>query len=115
MNLQWLYILSYSLAALWIIAAVGRRLFQQGAAFLKTLFPHNELDLYINRLLLTGYYLLNMGYAAIRLSQEKELDSLIQLVEIWSEQIGLLCLLLGGIHFSNLILLSLLSKSKITF
>lgn len=114
MNLQWLYIIFYSLAALWIITAVGQHLFRQGAPFLKTLFPHNGLDLYINRLLLTGYYLLNMGYAALRLSQKKELDSIVQLIEIWSEQIGLLCLLLGGIHFSNLILLSLLSKSKIT-
>ncbi len=114
MDLQWIYIILYFSAALGIIALVGQHLFRHGAPFLKVLFPHDELHLYLNRLLLIGYYLLNAGYAALNLISDKGFKSAAQVLETWSEQIGLLCLMLGIIHFLNLIWLYLLSKSNIT-
>lgn len=113
MDFQWSYIILYLIAALGIIALVGRHLFKHGAPYLKMLFPHEDLGLYLNRLLLTGYYLLNAGYAAVQLMQGVNFSSWHQVLSVWSEQIGLLCLLLGGIHFANLAWLYLLSKSNI--
>lgn len=112
--MQWTYIITYLILALWIIFIVGARLYNQGASYLKALFPSEGLDLYINRLLLTGYYLINAGYAVYNLVQHRSIDSSAELISLVAHNIGFLCLLLGSIHFGNIIILFQLSKSILT-
>ncbi len=111
--MQWIYIIIYLILALLIIFAVGGHLFKNGTPFLKALFPSGELDLYINRLLLTGYYLLNIGYAVYNLVAHETIQSNASLIQELAHNIGFLCLILGAIHFSNLIVLYQVSKSSI--
>tara|TARA_Y100001934_G_C12358799_1_gene779521 strand:+ start:1486 stop:1848 length:363 start_codon:yes stop_codon:yes gene_type:complete len=114
MNWQWIYIFLYLLAAVWIIFAVGSHLFRNGAPFLKTLYPEKDLDRFINRMLLTGYYLLNLGFAVYNLVQNENLENWTDLIRLWAENIGLLCLILGSIHYSNLIVLYAISNSSLS-
>ncbi len=111
--MQWIYIILYLCLALLIIFAVGTHLFRHGAPFLKALFPNDQLDIFINRLLLTGYYLINIGYAVFNLVQNQILDRSSQLINLLAHNIGVLCLILGTIHVLNLIVLYNLSKSSI--
>jgi hypothetical protein len=112
MSLQWTYLLLYIGCALLIIIAVGSHLFKHGSPFLKELFPDAGLHHYINKLLLTGYYLLNIGFAVYKLAGQNEMDRWVTLIHSLSQSIGLLCLILGSIHFGNLIILFFLSKSN---
>jgi len=112
MDFQWIYIITYLLAASWIIFGVGNHLFKNGAPFIESLYQEEGLALYINRMLLTGYYLINLGYAVYKLIQAHRLASWSDLIGAWAEQIGLLCLVLGSIHYCNLIALTLFAKNK---
>ncbi len=98
-----------------IILKVGWLIHREGAVYLYELFPsEHDFAGYINRLLLIGYYLLNLGYATFSL-----IDWHWPLNHDWQfaivslcENIGLIALLLGIIHFFNLIGLQVLKHFK---
>lgn len=103
----------YLLLIAFIIIRVGWLIYREGAVYLHELFPNNRaLGDYINRILLIAYYLLNLGYAALSLiswtwrAQVTWLDALQSL----AENIGLICLILGVIHFINLIALQVFKQ-----
>ena len=110
MSLLWIYIITYFLAALWIILGVGHHLFRHGAAFLEDLFPHGETATALNRILLLGYYLLNIGYAILHLSELPLIDSWTRFTNALSQSIGTLSVLLAMIHYFNLISLQLFAR-----
>ena len=112
--MEWTYIISYLLIELLIIFLVGGHLFKHGAPCLKALFPSEGLDKFINRLLLTGYYLINAGFAIYSLVHNYLFTNWSRVIELLAHDIGFLCLLLGGIHFANLFILFQVSKSSIT-
>lgn len=108
------YIISYLSIEILIIFLVGGHLFKHGAPYLKALFPLEDLDKFINKLLLTGYYLINIGFAIYSLVHGYVFQSWSTVIEILAHDIGFLCLMLGAIHFGNLLILFQLSKSSIT-
>jgi hypothetical protein len=98
-----------------LILKIGWLIYREGAVYLHDLFPADLLLAnYINRLLLIGYYLLNLGYAAVSLMAwrwGKTNDWYYALVSL-AENIGLICVLLGIIHLINLIALQMLKHFK---
>tara|TARA_R110001592_G_scaffold362114_1_gene675031 strand:- start:84279 stop:84635 length:357 start_codon:yes stop_codon:yes gene_type:complete len=98
-----------------IILKVGWFIYREGAVYLYELFPaEQDLAQYLNRLLLIGYCLLNLGYASVSLiawQWPSENDWQYALVSL-AENIGLIALLLGLIHFFNLIGLQVLKHFK---
>lgn len=98
-----------------IILKVGWLIYREGAVYLYELFPaEQDLAQYLNRLLLIGYYLLNLGYASVSLIAWQwplENDWQYALISL-AENIGLIALLLGLIHFFNLIGLQVLKHFK---
>jgi membrane-bound ClpP family serine protease len=82
---------------------VARTLFNNGRTFLVDIFHGNEaLADSVNKLLLTGFYLINIGYATLTLRSTDEIGSYQQSVEELSIKIGTIILILGGMHFFNL-------------
>lgn len=82
---------------------VARTLFTNGRTFLVDIFHGNEpLADSVNKLLLTGFYLINIGYATLTLRSTDEIGSYQQSVEELSIKIGTIILILGGMHFFNL-------------
>ncbi|UOQ78275.1 hypothetical protein MUN84_06740 [Hymenobacter sp. 5516J-16] len=82
---------------------VARTLFKNGRTFLVDIFHGNEpLADSVNKLLLTGFYLINIGYATLTLRSTDAVTSYQQSVETLSIKIGTIILILGGMHFFNL-------------
>ncbi len=84
----------------------GRVLFKNGRPFLLDIFQGNDkLADSINRLLLMGFYLLNIGYISLSMYNPMEILSVEHLVENLSSKIGVILLILGGAHLANLLIL----------
>lgn len=92
--------LAISLAAtVW----VARTLERNGRVFLVDAFQGNaELADSVNRLLVVGFYLINVGYATLALHTYATLDSTRGAIELICDKIGVVLLVLGLMHFFNL-------------
>jgi len=110
-------ILTYSIYLVVSIALtiwVAKTLFKNGQVFLVEIFHGNkELADSVNNLLLVGFYLINIGYAVYILQEANAIVNLQQVIERLSIKIGLIILILGGMHFFNLfIFFNLRRKAK---
>lgn len=112
-NLNIMSYLLYSLATLYIIYFLGKYFHKHGRVFILALYNNNvaEADA-TNNLLLTLYYLLNMGYTILQLYFWVPITSWMHLLGIISYKISLILMLLAGIHYINMLTIYLLSKSK---
>lgn len=82
---------------------VGRTLFLNGRIFLVEVFHGNEdLADSVNHLLVVGFYLVNLGYVSLALKIVGDVDSPRASIEALASKIGLVLLVLGGMHFFNL-------------
>jgi len=66
----------------------------------------------INRLLLLGYYLLNLGYVALMIKAWKTVDSFTELVSSIAQMTSTIMLSLAIVHFCNMTIIYLLSKRR---
>lgn len=82
---------------------VARTLVKNGRVFLVDAFLGNEsLADSVNHLLAVGFYLVNIGYVALALKYGEKPVDLTLAIESLSSRIGLVLLVLGGMHFFNL-------------
>lgn len=90
---------------------VARTLFKNGKIFLIDIF-HGNKDLAdsVNNLLLVGFYLINIGYAVYTLQVTYDITNVREVIESLSIKIGLIILILGGMHFFNLYIFFTLRK-----
>jgi p-aminobenzoyl-glutamate transporter AbgT len=90
---------------------VGRTLFRNGRIFLLETF-HNQAEIAdsVNRLLLVGFYLINIGYSVYTLQILGNVEDVRQMIETLSIKIGLIILILGAMHFFNLFVFFQLRK-----
>jgi hypothetical protein len=58
----------------------------------------------VNRLLVVGFYLLNLGYAFLTLKAASPTVTGVQAIETLAMKLGALFLSLGGLHFFNMYL-----------
>src|SRR4051794_5781289 len=82
---------------------VARTLHKNGRIFLVDSFLGNEpLADSVNHLLVVGFYLINIGYVTLALKYGAAAASAQEALETLSTKIGLVLLVLGGMHFFNL-------------
>ncbi len=82
---------------------VARTLFKHGRVFLVDVFAGNEaIADSVNHLLVVGFYLINLGFIAFFLKAGDPVNSAQVAVEFLSTKIGVVVLVLGGMHFINL-------------
>ncbi len=92
---------------------VGKSLYKNGRLYLQQIFQQNEqLIDPINKVLLTGYYLLNVGYVFVLMVQQLPIYTYDHLIEVLSSRVGIILVSLGGIHFFNLAVLYLISRKN---
>lgn len=65
----------------------------------------------VNKTLLTGYYLINIGYAVYSLRIWDKVDSWLELLETTGIKTGFIVLMLGVMHIINVIVLLLRRKA----
>jgi hypothetical protein len=86
---------------------VGRTLHKNGRVFLVDVFHGNEaLADSVNHLLVVGFYLINFGYVSLALKLGYTIETAEQSVEALSVKIGMVLLVLGGMHLFNLFVFS---------
>jgi len=102
----WTYI-SYLSLSIVLTVWVARTLNKDGRIFLVDAFGGNEpLTDSINHLLLVGFYLINIGYVSLALKEGVAPADLRGVLELLSTKIGVVLLVLGGMHFFNLFVFS---------
>ena len=83
---------------------LARTLSQNGALFLEDVFEERPgLAHSVNRLLVVGFYMLNLGYAFLILRSNHDVGAL-DAVELLIAKLGLLLVSLGVMHFINMAL-----------
>lgn len=98
---------------IFIIVYVGKYFYTHGRIFIIDLLHGNvSLADHINRLLLTGYYLLNIGYAFIKLKQWQKIQNYEEWFSSLAGNMGMLVLILAVLHYINMLSIYLLSKSN---
>jgi hypothetical protein len=95
----------------YITVYVGRALYKSGEPFLVDSFHNNKVMAKVfNMFLLTGYYLLNLGYATFSINGWGSISSFSELIEDVSTHLGTLVLLLGIMHYINMYSFTRFSK-----
>ena len=56
----------------------------------------------VNHLLVVGFYLINIGFVTLYLKVQREVEAVQGIFEALSGKVGVVLLVLGGMHFFNL-------------
>jgi hypothetical protein len=92
----------YATISIALTVWLARVLAKNGAVFLRDVF-HDKPDLAdaVNRLLVVGFYLVNLGYAALLLRADPAAN-VIGAIETLAWKLGLLLMSLAAMHFMNM-------------
>lgn len=86
---------------------VARTLHKRGAIFLVDAFQGNaELAASVNHLLVVGFYLINIGFVSLALKSDAVINTTRGAIEMLSDKLGWVLLILGIMHFFNLLIFS---------
>src|SRR6266487_103066 len=86
---------------------VARTLHKNGRVFLVDVFHGNEaLADSVNHLLVVGFYLINFGYVSLALKLGYKVETAQEGIEALSVKVGMVLLVLGAMHFFNLLIFS---------
>lgn len=99
--------IAYLLISVALTVWVARTLSRNGRVFLADVLKGNEkLADAVNHLLVVGFYLVNLGFVALYLSQEEAVIEARQLFEALSVKLGVVLLVLGVMHLGNVYVLN---------
>jgi len=97
----------YLLISVALTVWVARTLYKRGAIFLVDAFHGNvELAASVNHLLVVGFYLINIGFVSLALKTGAIIATSRQAIELLSDKMGMVLLVLGAMHFFNLFVFS---------
>ncbi len=106
------YIL-YLAITYWVTVHVGLRFYRYGRVYMLSLFQGEEtMTDTVNRLLLVGYYLLNLGYAAVMIHFWQHIVTWAELLASLCTMTGTILLSLALIHFCNMAVIWLVSRKN---
>ncbi len=111
MNYHTLSYLLYLLIAVPLTLWVARTLHANGRVFLVEAFEGKEgFADSINHLLVVGFYLINVGFVLLYLKHEERPEGMGEVIETVATRVGLVMLVLGGMHFLNLYIFNRMRK-----
>ena len=97
--------LAYAITSIVLTIWLARTLSIHGQVFLDDVFVESpRMAQAVNRLLVVGFYLLNLGYAFLTLESGTLPATAVSAIEILAKKLGALLLALGGMHFANIYL-----------
>jgi hypothetical protein len=112
--LVWSYLV-YLAVALLMVVWVGRTLYSNGAAFLRHVFAGDQdLAVAVNRLLLVGFYLINIGFILLTSSLGADTTNVADRYQALTIKLGSVAVILGVMHFVNLSALSRARRRGLT-
>lgn len=103
MNLNILSYLLYFIIMAATIVQVGLSCYRNGNVYVANILPHNlTLCRLINKVLLVGYYLVNLGYTVYIISTWEAIHTHHDLISHIAEHSGTIILLLAFLHYMNM-------------
>lgn len=103
----------YIIATVCITVLVARTLSKNGVIYLEDGFNGNEaLAASVNHMLVVGFYLLNLGFALLRMQTNQKIDTLEALIVYLSTGLGFVLFALGIVHFLNMFVIAQFRKNK---
>jgi hypothetical protein len=106
MIMVWTYAI-YLVLSIALTALVAQTLHKNGRIFLVDAFKGNEkLADSVNHLLVVGFYLINIGYVSLALKYGDAATDVTKAIEYLSWKVGIVVVVLGVMHFFNLLVLS---------
>ena len=110
MIMVWTY-LAYLAISIALTVWVAHTLHKNGRIFLVDSFLGNEkLADSVNHLLVVGFYLINIGAVAVALKYGAAAANVKEAIEYLSFKLGLVLLVLGVMHFGNLVVFTKMRK-----
>ena len=107
MNIEIVTYLLYLGITIALTIWVAHTLHKNGRIFLVDVFHGNEpLADSVNHLLVVGFYLINLGFVSLALKLGYDIATPKEGIEALSMKVGTVMLVLGGMHFFNLLLFS---------
>src|SRR3989454_6287782 len=107
MNIEIATYLLYLAISIALTVWVAHTLHKNGRIFLVDVFHGNEpLADSVNHLLVVGFYLINLGYVSLALKLGYTVATTQEGIEALSVKVGMVLLVLGGMHFFNLFIFS---------
>lgn len=101
----------YVIVSVFLTVWVARTLHKNGRVFLVEVFHGDEsLADSVNHLLVVGFYLINFGYVSLALKIGYEVESARASFEALSWKVGLVLLVLGTMHFFNLLIFGIIHR-----
>lgn len=102
----------YTATAIGLTAWLAHTLSANGRVFLRDVFPdRHDLADAVNRLLVVGFYMLNLGYAFLIFRTDRRPKESIDATEMLITKLGVLLVSLGVIHFINMFIFWKMRKS----
>ncbi|KYF58167.1 hypothetical protein BE08_40575 [Sorangium cellulosum] len=93
---------AYAVISVGLTIWIARTLFKNGSVFLEDVFADSpRMADAVNRLLVVGFYLVNLGYASLILKADRS-ATMAEGIEVLSSKLGMLLLSLAVMHFGNL-------------
>jgi len=112
-NMNTVAYLLYLFLSYIITVHVGFRFYRNGRVYILALTDDDEkFTDFINRILLAGYYLLNLGYVALMIRRWPTLYSWTHVFSSVLYMTGCILLTLGVIHFLNMAIIGLISTNR---
>jgi hypothetical protein len=107
---------SYLAISIVLTVWVARTLHSAGRVFLLDAFHGNaELADSVNKLLVVGFHLINVGYITLALRTSDPLANFRSVIELESTKLGVVLLILGGMHFFNMFVLARMRKRSVGY
>ena len=104
--------LTYIFLSVTLTIWVARTLHKRGAIFLVDAFQGNrELADSVNHLLVVGFYLINIGFVSLALKTADVIATSRAAIELLSDKMGMVLLILGAMHFFNLYVFSRIRRN----
>ena len=93
---------SFTIYTIWYL---GKILHQNGRHYILMIFDDESWGDFINNSLLMGYYLLNIGWVFITINNWQTIKNTTQLLEVIGYKFGSILLILGVMHWFNIMAL----------
>ena len=105
--------LAYLLISAALVFVLAQILSKHGEAFLEDVFEGNpRLAQAVNKLLVVGFYLFNLGFACSNLPNGRGIQSMHAGIEIFASAFASLLFALAGMHFFNLLVFRMIRRSR---
>ena len=103
----------YSIITIYITVVVGYRCYKSGYYYVLSIFIEEDISFAINKILLLGYYLTNIGYTITIISTWKPIVTINEMINELSFKIASIVFILAAMHYMNMIVLAFCRKTVI--